>query len=94
VEVVDHAAEEGLLLLRQRPSGGQGLAPRTLGDRHHPLDAKSLLAAPAGRGAPDEHDPQLQADIQALYDAGTIRLMAGGDASGGSFDEAMPAPLD
>ena len=45
-------------------------------------------------GLADERDPRFQADVQALYAAGAIRLMAGGNASGRSFYEAMLVPPD
>ena len=45
-------------------------------------------------GATDEHDPEFEVDVQALYAAGTIRLMSGGNASGGSFFKAMLVPSD
>lgn len=39
-------------------------------------------------------DPYFQADVQALFDAGTIRLMSDSNASGATFDEAMLVPVD
>jgi hypothetical protein len=50
------------------------------------------LASRAGATGTD--DPQLQADVQALFDAGTIRLMSGGNASGATFYKAMLVPVD
>src|SRR5689334_3640534 len=50
-------------------------------DGHAPWLAAADLARRTGTtGA---HDPQFEADVQALFDAGTIRLMSGGDAGGG-----------
>ena len=43
-------------------------------------------------GAETPHDPHFEADVQALFDAGTIRLMSGSGASGASFFEAMLIP--
>ena len=60
------------------------------GPRHTPWLPAGALARAAGLA--DEHDPRFQADVQALYDAGVIRLMAGGNASGRSFYEAMLVP--
>jgi hypothetical protein len=50
------------------------------------------LASLAGASGTD--DPQFQADVQALFDAGTIRLMSGGNASGATFYKAMLVPID
>lgn len=55
----------------------------------------ALAADLAGRaGAKGAEDPQFQADVQALYDAGTIRLMSGGTAGGASFFRAMLVPAE
>jgi hypothetical protein len=43
-------------------------------------------------GADGEHDPAFEADVQALYARGDIRLMAGGVASGSTFYKAMLIP--
>lgn len=43
-------------------------------------------------GATSVHDPHFEADIQTLFDAGTIRLMSGGNAGGSSFYSAMLVP--
>jgi hypothetical protein len=40
-------------------------------------------------GASDTHDPQFEADVQALYDAGTIALTASGPTASRHFAEAM-----
>ena len=45
-------------------------------------------------GATSAHDPQFEADVHALYEAGTIRLMSGGNARGSSFYSAMLVPPD
>ena len=45
-------------------------------------------------GATSVHDPRFEADIQTLFDAGTIRLMSGGNAGGSSFYSAMLVPPD
>jgi hypothetical protein len=37
-------------------------------------------------------DAQFAADVQALFEAGIIRLMSGGNASGRSFYKAMLVP--
>ena len=47
------------------------------------------LARHAGAAA---GDAQFTADVQALFEAGTIRLMSGGNAGGGSFYKAMLVP--
>ena len=62
------------------------------GDRHTPWLRAGDLARAVGLA--DERDPRFQADVQALYAAGAIRLMAGGNASGRSFYEAMLVPPD
>jgi hypothetical protein len=55
----------------------------------------ALAADLAGRaGAKGAEDPQFQADVQALFDAGTIRLMSGGIAGGASFFRAMLVPAE
>jgi hypothetical protein len=60
------------------------------GERHTPwMKARDLARSV---GAADETDPQFQANVQALYEAGSIRLMSGSKASGGSFFEAMLVP--
>jgi hypothetical protein len=59
-------------------------------DRHTPWMPAAELAH--GVGAAGVHDPVFEAAVQALYAAGTIRLMAGGTASGGSFYKAMLVP--
>jgi CheY-like chemotaxis protein len=60
------------------------------GDRHTPWMRAADLARAVG--AAGVHDPQFEADVQALYAADAIRLMAGGPAGGGNFFEAMLAP--
>jgi hypothetical protein len=45
-------------------------------------------------GATSVHDPLFEADVQTLFDAGTIRLMSGGNAGGSSFYSAMLVPPD
>ena len=57
-------------------SGGAGRRTDTLG----PFSSEQI------------HDPQFEADVEALYAAGTIRLMSGDKAGGGSFYEAMLVP--
>ena len=47
------------------------------------------LARRAGASA---DDAQFVADVQALFEAGTIRLMSGGAACGGSFFKAILVP--
>jgi CheY-like chemotaxis protein len=60
------------------------------GDRHTPwMRATDLARATGAAGA---HDPQFEADVQALYAADVIRLMSGGPAGGGNFFEAMLVP--
>lgn len=46
----------------------------------------------ASVGAPDAHDADFEVAVQALFDAGAIRLMSGGNASGKSFYKAMIVP--
>lgn len=46
----------------------------------------------ASVGAPDTHDVDFEGAVQALFDAGAIRLMSGGNASGKSFYRAMIVP--
>jgi CheY-like chemotaxis protein len=60
------------------------------GDRHTPWMRAADLARAAG--AAGVHDPQFEADVQALYTADVIRLMSGGAAGGGNFFEAMLVP--
>ena len=60
------------------------------GSRHTPWMPAGELARAVGLA--DAQDPHFQADVQALYEAGVIRLMSGGNASGGSFYEAMLVP--
>ena len=43
-------------------------------------------------GAAGEHDPAFEAVIDSLFEAGSIRLMAGGSASGKNFYKAMLVP--
>ena len=57
-----------------------------------PWMAAAALARRVGATSP--HDPEFEADVQALHDAGTIRLMSGGNAGGGSFYCAMLVPTD
>ena len=45
-------------------------------------------------GATSAHDPQFEADVDALFEAGTIRLMSGGNPRGSSFYSAMLVPPD
>jgi hypothetical protein len=48
------------------------------GERHTPwMKARDLARSV---GAADETDPQFQANVQALYEAGSIRLMSGRQA--------------
>ena len=56
---------------------------------HRPWMAAGDLARRTGTSA---GDAQFAADVQALFEAGTIRLMSGGNASGGSFYKAMLVP--
>ena len=58
--------------------------------RHTPWMTAADLAQRVG--AAGVHDPQFEADVQALYAAGTVRLMSGGSAGGGSFFEVMLVP--
>jgi hypothetical protein len=46
----------------------------------------------ASVGAPDINDADFQGAVQSLFDAGAIRLMSGGNASGKSFYKAMIVP--
>ena len=46
----------------------------------------------ASVGAPDTHDAAFEGAVQALFDAGAIRLMSGGNAGGKSFYKAMLVP--
>jgi hypothetical protein len=55
----------------------------------NPWMAAADLAQRAGTSA---GSAQFQADVQTLFDAGTIRLMSGGNASGASFYKAMLVP--
>ena len=57
-----------------------------------PWMAAGALARRVGASSP--HDPQFEADVQALFEAGTIRLMSGGNARGSSFYSAMLVPPD
>jgi hypothetical protein len=59
----------------------QGLSPW--------MSAASLAASV---GAPDVQDATFQGAVQALFDAGAIRLMSGGNAGGASFYKAMVVP--
>jgi hypothetical protein len=43
-------------------------------------------------GAGDVHDPAFEAVVQSLFAVGSIRLMAGGSASGKNFYRAMLVP--
>jgi hypothetical protein len=63
---------------------------RTESAGHRPWMPAADLARTVGADTP--HDPQFEADVQALFEAGTIRLMSGGNAGGGSFFEAMLVP--
>src|SRR5438132_9296194 len=58
--------------------------------RHTPWMTAAVLAASVG--AAGVHDPQFEADVEALYAAGTIRLMSGDKAGGVSFYDAMLVP--
>jgi len=60
------------------------------GGQHTPWMKAAALAQ--ALGLDDEHEPHFQADMQALYDAGLIRLMSGGKAGGRDFYEAMLIP--
>jgi CheY-like chemotaxis protein len=60
------------------------------GHRHTPWMPAADLALAVG--AAGVHDPQFEADVQTLYEADVIRLMAGGPPSGGNFFEAMLVP--
>jgi hypothetical protein len=62
----------------------------TTGTRHTPWMPAGALARAVGLA--DEHDARFQADVQALYEAGVVRLMAGGNAGGRNFYEAMLVP--
>ena len=62
------------------------------GSRHTPWMRAGDLARAVG--VADAQDPHFQADVQALYEAGVIRLMSGGNASGQSFYEVMLVPPD
>ncbi len=59
-------------------------------DGHRPWMPAAALAQVVGADAAD--DPQLQADVQALHNAGTVRLMSFGGAGSASFLEAMLTP--
>ena len=77
-------------------SSGQGAVIAALAaftaksDGHKPWMQAADLAQSAG--AASAQDPQFEADVQALFDAGTIRLMSGGNASGHNFYKAMLVP--
>ena len=43
-------------------------------------------------GAGDIHDPAFEAVVDSLFAVGSIRLMAGGSASGKNFYKAMLVP--
>lgn len=43
-------------------------------------------------GAADVHDPAFEAVVDSLFEVGSIRLMAGGSASGKNFYKAMLVP--
>ena len=63
--------------------------------RSRGLQPWMAAAALAGRvGATSAHDPQFESDVQALFDADTIRLMSGGNAGGANFYNAMLIPED
>lgn len=53
-----------------------------------------MLAADlaAAAGVSGVHDPQFEADVQALYDAGTIQLTTAGPSASQHFAEAMLVP--
>lgn len=59
--------------------------------RHTPWMTAADLAQ--GVGAAGVHDLEFAADVQALYEAGIVRLMSGGNAGGSTFYEAMLVPL-
>jgi DNA-binding response OmpR family regulator len=59
-------------------------------ERHTPWMTATDLAQGVGAGV---HDREFAADVQALYEAGIVRLMSGGNAGGGTFYEAMLVPL-
>jgi hypothetical protein len=63
---------------------------KTESEGHRPWMPAADLARIVGADTP--HDPDFEADVQALFDAGTIRLMSGGNAGGGSFFKAMLVP--
>jgi DNA-binding response OmpR family regulator len=81
---------------RDPESGGSAAVAAALrafaaqGDRHTPWMRAADLARAVG--AAGVHDPQFEADVQALYAADAVRLMAGGPAGGGNFFEAMLVP--
>lgn len=69
------------------------LAAFTAGsDGHKPWMPAADLARTVGAGS--ARDPQFEAEVQALFEAGTIRLMSGGDAGGGNFYKAMLVPAE
>ena len=69
--------------LEEFNEGSQGLSPWMAAD-----------ALARRVGATSAHDPQFEADVQALYETGRIRLMSGGNARGSSFYSAMLVPPD
>jgi DNA-binding response OmpR family regulator len=81
---------------RDPESGGAAAVAAALrafaaqGDRHTPWMRAADLARAVG--AAGVHDPRFEADVQALYAADAVRLMAGGLAGGGNFFEAMLVP--
>ena len=79
----NHARGDIVEALREFNGASAGLQPW--------MDAAALARRV---GATSAHDPQFEADVHALYEAGTIRLMSGGNARGSSFYSAMLVPPD
>ena len=79
-----------------QPDNGRGQIVEALQEFNEASQGLSpwMAAASLARrvGATSPHDPQFEADVQALFDAGTIRLMSGGNARGSSFYSAMLVP--
>jgi hypothetical protein len=60
--------------------------PGTAGRRRAPRSPAGVLARAGGLA--DEHHARMRADLPALNDAGGVRLISGGTASGRGFYEA------
>ena len=84
------------MTLAQAPTGAQAAVLAALAVHSNmsggisPWMSASNLAASVG--APNLEDVDFQGAVQSLFDAGAIRLMSGGNASGKSFYRAMIVP--